>query len=338
MSVSRAKLTENSEYFRAMLQGNKWAESKSDAISLKDDHITAMEILLRGLHDTLDNMDKSAVAIEDIWYLVLAHDKYQIDRKLYSKWVGSWGKIELAKERNKGNDNDYDLERKILSPAFAFDCPQLFQHATKTLVYNSPGPITEINPTSIRQMHLPSRVPQQLNAARGRLRTILHSGLFERLGTLVACGTCGCKELTVFEYLRELRRINVWPLEDSMKKTSIDDILVRLNGFSQSRMRKRVDSAAGEPKHCMSCNINWDATVRSVNDRVRNYFGGLCLDCMDKTKNLRLHGSHDDDYWHYWERYQSYDSKCRISHGEPTWYFSFMGRREKAGLVSDFDV
>lgn len=41
------------------------------------------------------------------------------------------------------------------------------------------------------------------------------------------------------------------------------------------------------------------------------------------------------DYWfhHLWK--ESYDRKCRISHGDPTWYFSFMGRKEKRGLIAE---
>lgn len=35
----------------------------------------------------------------------------------------------------------------------------------------------------------------------------------------------------------------------------------------------------------------------------------------------------DDDYWRHNEP-GAWGDKCRIQHGQSTWYFSFMGRRE----------
>lgn len=40
----------------------------------------------------------------------------------------------------------------------------------------------------------------------------------------------------------------------------------------------------------------------------------------------------DTDYWIHAELNVEWDEKCRIIHGQPTWYFSFMGRREKMDL------
>lgn len=39
----------------------------------------------------------------------------------------------------------------------------------------------------------------------------------------------------------------------------------------------------------------------------------------------------DFDYWHHADR-GIYDRACRVKHGQPTWYFSFMGRKEKMDL------
>lgn len=39
-------------------------------------------------------------------------------------------------------------------------------------------------------------------------------------------------------------------------------------------------------------------------------------------------GDADEDYWRH-EEDEKWDDGCRISHGQPTWYFSFMGRKEK---------
>lgn len=40
----------------------------------------------------------------------------------------------------------------------------------------------------------------------------------------------------------------------------------------------------------------------------------------------------DTDYWIHAQLNVLWDEKCRIIHGQPTWYFSFMGRREKMDI------
>lgn len=82
---------------------------------------------------------------------------------------------------------------------------------------------------------------------------------------------------------------------------------------------------------CRSCNRDWKGVVESAAEYVQKYFDGLCLDCMDSSKNVRPGGDEDDDYWVYSQTRGAYDGGCRVSHGEPTWYFSFMGGREKRG-------
>lgn len=64
----------------------------------------------------------------------------------------------------------------------------------------------------------------------------------------------------------------------------------------------------------------------------REYFDGLCLDCMDRSKSKT--GDEDSDYWrHHQLQEGEWDHGCRVRHGEPTWYFSFLGRNEKRDLL-----
>lgn len=67
--------------------------------------------------------------------------------------------------------------------------------------------------------------------------------------------------------------------------------------------------------------------VKRIETRVRGYFDGLCLDCLDRSKPKL--GDADKDYWrhatlkeHEWVR------GCRFPHKQSTWYFSFNGRKE----------
>ena len=39
--------------------------------------------------------------------------------------------------------------------------------------------------------------------------------------------------------------------------------------------------------------------------------------------------SNDEDYWKHDNLGVGWDEGCRVSHDQPTWYFSFMGRRGK---------
>ncbi|RDK41618.1 hypothetical protein M752DRAFT_267116 [Aspergillus phoenicis ATCC 13157] len=296
MKVERHKLLEF-EYFRAMFSHGRWLESESRKITLED-NCKGMEVLLRSLHGTLEDMPLDSVTIAGTWHVIMSCDK------------------------------------EAMYPCFVFDHASAFQEVTKRLVYKSVGHITESNPTDIRQMHLPPRIIQQINAARGRLRVILHRELYAEVGDIVNTGECSCKELTTFEYLRELGRIEVWPLEDSMRNQSIQEMLERLSLFDAKNMRSYTNPRTGKVGSCIPCNQSWGDIVLKAASTVSKYFDGLCLDCMDLSKDLRSGGDRDDDYWRHNEL-RNWDSGCRIKHGEPTWYFSFMGRREKRGLIGD---
>jgi hypothetical protein len=45
-----------------------------------------------------------------------------------------------------------------------------------------------------------SILAEQLNAAKGRLRTILYQALFKRVNEIIDSATCACKEQTVFDF------------------------------------------------------------------------------------------------------------------------------------------
>ncbi|KAE8313403.1 hypothetical protein BDV41DRAFT_537082 [Aspergillus transmontanensis] len=99
-------------------------------------------------------------------------------------------------------------------PCYAFDYARGFQDLTKSLAYEEKGHIMEINPIENVRLHLPPRIIQQVNAAKGRLWNILTRELFAKINFLIETGSCSCKGETVFNYLRELGKINVQPLEE----------------------------------------------------------------------------------------------------------------------------
>jgi len=129
---------------------------------------------------------------------------------------------------------------------------------------------------------------------------------------------CECKKATLFAYEAALRKCHVMPLHENTRNTSINGLIVQMNDFGKLFEKPNVECT-------YYCNTDYAVRVESVQTEGRAYFDGLCLDCMDLS-NLKTHDE-DSDYW-YHRTIEVWDRGCRIRHGEPTWYFSFMGRRD----------
>lgn len=96
----------------------------------------------------------------------------------------------------------------------------------------------------------------------------------------------------------------------------------------------RLRSFSYQPKStgCHSCQQNYELIVSQAVSWINRYFDGLCLDCMDKSFSLT--GDEDSDYWSHANLKES-DSVtgCRAGrHGQPTYWFSYMGQRARDGL------
>lgn len=156
---------------------------------------------------------------------------------------------------------------------------------------------------------------EQLNAAKGRLRTVMHSKLYEPNESLLRA-TCTCKEKSLYGYEKALYDIEVWPLERVAQKLTMTSILDHLHGFT---FKPHKDA-------CKSCRKDYNSIVRSAQTYTKTYFDGLCLDCMNMSKT----GDMNQDYWiHNKLRQDEVVSGCRFNHSQATWYFSFMGRKEE---------
>ncbi|KAL5361593.1 hypothetical protein BJX96DRAFT_166010 [Aspergillus floccosus] len=287
--VNSKTLAEESNYFAAMFR-NQWRETSTEATP-KHDTVKSIEVWLRVLHGTTVAVE--SVSISDVWYMIKTRDKYDVLLEKISTWFDQRFTHQKAKNH-----------RQLLFPCYAFDHGARFQYLTKHLAYSKGGHITESNPTSLREMHLPSRVIQQLNAARGHLRNILHRDLFEETKSMINYGAC----------------VKIWSMEEVASRNSINKILEWLEEFDEEKMRDKMSSSAfGSKPLCNSCNRPWKGIVDDAIETVRTYFDGLCLDCMGKSKTV----------------VRSVDDDCRVRHREPTHYFSFMGRREKRGLTAD---
>ena len=107
----------------------------------------------------------------------------------------------------------------------------------------------------------------------------------------------------------------------------MDDILERLEKF-------KFEAKAGA---CGTCRKDYKGQVKRTQEFVEDYFDGLCLDCLNRSKpKLR---DVDMDYWRHHElKENQWIRGCRFPHKQPTWYFSFNGRKEERDrLVRKFN-
>jgi hypothetical protein len=164
-----------------------------------------------------------------------------------------------------------------------------------------------------------------MNHARGGLKTRLHSGLWDKVGGLLKAGPlrCSCKkwDSVAGRYFAELMHIGAYPLEKVFPKNSVNTILERLQKFG-----------LGAIGNCDTCNIRWNDSIQEAIDSTKSNFSGLCMDCMDNSR-----GSTDENYWLRWDLLAGWDSECRISHGQHTWYVSWCGQDEhRRKLLQDY--
>lgn len=119
-------------------------------------------------------------------------------------------------------------------------------------------------------MLTPRQHPEQLNAAKSRLKTILHRDLYNPIDALLKRAPCACKPHVLFAWEQALAATGVWPLETSFAKSSVNDILRQL----ETNFR-----AAYQPQGCglPFCSFSFSEVVRVAVEKTRGYFDGLCL-------------------------------------------------------------
>ncbi|KAJ5618696.1 hypothetical protein N7528_006807 [Penicillium herquei] len=342
--LKKESLSKNSDFFKAMLpvanQDPRWfdiqrqkdlfkalvskqwkhaveehPEIEDHIITLYGDNIKSMRIWFSVFHN--QEIDPAEVSIKEIWHTIRAADKYGIDREKLEHWFGKW--VKWFRDKKNAEWNKLDVQRELLFPCNYYDHAEAFRFLSRNLVYESDEHIFENNPIHDHRLRLRPLVIQQMNNARGRLRTILQRGLFNGIQPIFS-SECSCKEITVFDFLQELVRLDVWcPWSNVFYRSSISQILERLEDFDAANIRR-------PNRDCYRCNIRSQSCVEAASEKVAGYFDGMCLDCMKQEANPR------SEYWRTrrYERYERYDDECRIRHGEPSWYFSFMGKRERS--------
>ena len=150
--VCRQILVNNSPVFKQLLTSN-FAEAKQSTVTLEEDAVDAMEIWFRVMHDNI-NANTYDVPLSEMWHLVAAADKYDLNIHDLNDWFAEW----YLRNSSTGWDTC-----QLLYPCYRFDHAVGFAKATKILAYNSFGHIVEFNPTEHYQLHLPSRIIREFN-------------------------------------------------------------------------------------------------------------------------------------------------------------------------------
>jgi len=114
---------------------------------------------------------------------------------------------------------------------------------------------------------------EQLNAARGRLRTVVFETLYAPVKKMLAddSNRCQYKEKVLWAYLKALEQTTVWPSERVSHGCSIDSILSNLRRFEYT------DPHPDGTQTCFTCKGGFERAVQVAIDRTRSYFDGLCL-------------------------------------------------------------
>ena len=149
--VRREILSKSSPVFERMLDSGDFKETSSDTVQLEGDHVTSMEIWFRAIHQTVDPLYKAP--LDEMWHVIAAGDKYDLDIKVLRTWFANWYHV--------GYYALYPAE-KLLYPCYTFDHAKGFMYASKRLVYESIGHITENNPTKLYELHMQPRIMREL--------------------------------------------------------------------------------------------------------------------------------------------------------------------------------
>jgi hypothetical protein len=152
------------------------------------------------------------------------------------------------------------------------------------------------------------------------LKTILHRELYKPIEKILGDTPCPKRATALLDYEVGLHNTRAWPVESAFLRNSVNQMLARLGNMREQRTN------LASRHSCGVCHIRHVEVVQKACSETENYFDGLCLDCMDASKPK--FGDADEDYWKHDER-RNWDGDCRIKHGQPSWYFSFMGRRQK---------
>ena len=159
-----------------------------------------------------------------------------------------------------------------------------------------------------------------LNAARGRLKTVLEEQLWRRKLKMLRGGKCPNQAEYIQAYEVALVNLKCWPLFEyftGKNQKSISAILMSLSHFPP--MGKGNTHGV-----CWSCPTDWKIEVQGAISHTSDYFDGLCIDCMEMSGNLKHRDEEEiKGHWAAWAKSDVWNHACRAKHGESSWFHSW---------------
>ncbi|KAG9689752.1 hypothetical protein KCU95_g15784, partial [Aureobasidium melanogenum] len=315
--VTRQYLVDNSEsdFLKRLLTTRQFAEAGKRIINLDGQNPLAIEVILCTIYRKDEGWKSSALGEEVTARTLRLHWEYLWDVVASTRFfmiefpnLDTWFRLWYEKNRTVKKSD-------LLYPCFQFNHIEAFLSITKRLVYDHPH-IKEYKNENHPDLHVPPRIIGALNGARGHLRVVLARWLWAPLENMMTA-SCDCKEKTVYLYLQALAKTGGYPVDQQGRK-SVTAICHELGSFEKHFQLPQSS------KSCASCAKDWTGVVAHAVESIQEYFNGLCLDCIDHTQAKFL--DEHDDYWNHLSFNTKWDLKCRVSHGQASWYSSFMGR------------
>ncbi|KAK5111575.1 hypothetical protein LTR62_004871 [Meristemomyces frigidus] len=319
--VKREVLSASGNYFNILL-----IDPALDGLDLHEDNAASMTLWFKLLHSNAEDASMYEATIDDIWYMIAAGKRYDFKttNDVVKAWFDKWY-LTLAQSHHL----DYKEHQALLLPTYVFDNAQAFCAATRYVVYRATTTVTERRPIPFLEneaLALDPNIVSQLNAAKARIKTMLHRGLYNPIDDLLKRARCRCKPHALYAYEQSLSYTGAWPLETSALNNSMEMVLRKLeHNFPVQPYR---------PQTCGSqfCTFDFRTVVDHAGVEARNYFDGLCLDCMHHSVVRKVEdgaGEGDEEYWRHSKQGVPWDAGCRIQHSQPAWFFSFQGPRQK---------
>lgn len=327
--VNRAIVASSSVPFRRLLGSTTSFKPVEESIDLLEEHPVAFAIWLHIMHDSKDIVTTYSCSITAVWEVLETAHKWVLDPTAPGPkaWFEGWYETTSQNPTLRAEDYQYFFQA-LMFPCHAFDFPKGWAATTKYLAYNVKGHISEERPPGFYRDHL--RLPQHiigaLNAAKGRLRTILHRALYDPIESTLERGVSPRTLMSLFAYETALSKTGAWPVEKKAPHFGIIALMTMLEAFETPEPSELGRLGCREHDYKFTI-ADFGENVFDALKETGGYFDGLCLDCMS-TSNPNYNDS-DEEYWAHTDRDIPWDRGCRVGHDEPTWYFSFMGKTEK---------
>ncbi|KUJ21789.1 uncharacterized protein LY89DRAFT_608287, partial [Mollisia scopiformis] len=311
----------SSDHFQKMLDpAGNFAECKQKIVDLENANPIAVELWLRYFHGKLDD-ESLKIPIGELRALIECHRRYFFPLEKLNKWFEQWMEHKGGKKMKKFS---LDELRKLMYPCQEFNHAQGFAYATKKLVYETPGHVHEDTPLAFGHLHLEPRIIGAINAARGSVKMKLHEALY--INRVFLNASCDCRKEGLFAYETALDKTGVWPLEE---------VLHGRNSISLQRVLSGMRKFEYEPPndYCELCSEDFGASTvtRAINIAQSN-FDGLCLDCIDNphSRDWDIEYTKHHSFKLIKAKHIEWDMGCRVKHEEPSWYFSWIARKQRA--------